>query len=112
MPTLPSCEVMPGRLCSIPCCCFSVLRPAACAWRTVEVINVSVGRVPTGKLLRRRWPGNVCGALPSAALWELARALAVELLQGQLSWPDQKRVGCIVVVTQCDAEVWIRGPWD
>lgn len=57
-PTLQFSEVMAGD-CFNRCCCLIFQCPAACAWHTVDVINVSVGWVPTGKLLRRVWPGSM-----------------------------------------------------
>lgn len=85
MPTLQFCEVMAGTLCSTRCCCFIFQCPAACAWRTVDVINVSVGWVPTGKLLRRVWPGNMF-AESFLSPTRREQVHAWDVLRGQLSW--------------------------
>lgn len=76
-PTLQLSEVMAGD-CSNLCCCLIFQCPAACAWRTVDVINVSVGWVPTGKLLRRVWPGSMFAeSFLSPALREQVHAWVV-----------------------------------
>lgn len=73
MPTLQFCEVMVGRLCSVPCCCFIFQCPAACAWHIVDVINVSVGWTPTRKLLKKGLAQeHVCRELSQLALREQA----------------------------------------
>lgn len=54
-----------GRLFSVPHCCFIFQCPAACAWHIVDVINVSVGRAPIGKLLKKGLAQeHVCRELP------------------------------------------------
>lgn len=54
-----------GRLFSVPRCCFIFQCPAACAWHIVDVINVSVGRAPIGKLLKKGLAQElVCRELP------------------------------------------------